>query len=600
MKKIWDELSTYITKRAYTCGKCVCNLAATLSKEREDERVHQFLMGLDDDLYGTLRSNVIAQDPLPPLNKVYALVVQEERHKTMTKGCEARTEAVAFVVHGGPSNHGGTGGRSEKGVCTNCGKQRHDVTSCFKIIGYPEWWNTGRVNGKSTGKGKGGVAADSTTGRGRGKAPVCVAIVAHFAAPSSSSSPTLTSQDRSTVGPALTDDQWSTILNMFKSLNNNSASKETLTGKSFSPWILDAGASYHMTGDKRLLMDVSDIFISPIVLPDGTHTNAVQEGTPTHSANIPPSTDSTHPAIYDMDFVTPTSPLDPPLPPPTPQIVMPSAAFVEPTHNMASSSSGTDGLPNGSLEVRGSDPIELEAHATTSLDGTIGLSSAPSADHIRRSSRDREQSVRLRDYVCHTARCLDPPSPSPTQSPSSGTPYPIVNYVTCNNFSASHARFLAALTVGHEPTRFSEAIRSSSWHDAMRKEIEALENNGTWTLEDLPPRKKTIGCKWVYKIKYHFDGTIERHKARLVILGNNQVAGIDFKETFAPVAKMVSVRVFLAVAVVRGWELHQMDVHNAFLHGDLDEEVYMSLPPGFSGASPGKVCRLRKSLYGLR
>lgn len=104
----------------------------------------------------------------------------------------------------------------------------------------------------------------------------------------------------------------------------------------------------------------------------------------------------------------------------------------------------------------------------------------------------------------------------------------------------------------------------------------------------------------MYKIKYHFDGTIERHKARLVILGNNQVAGIDFKETFAPVAKMVSVRVFLAVAVVRGWELHQMDVHNAFLHGDLDEEVYMSLPPGFSGASPGKVCRLRKSLYGLR
>ena len=157
--------------------------------------------------------------------------------------------------------------------------------------------------------------------------------------------------------------------------------------------------------------------------------------------------------------------------------------------------------------------------------------------------------------------------------------------MTCNNFSASHVRFLAAVTAGFEPTRFSEAVSYSSWCDAMRKEIEALENNGTWTIEDLPPGKKTIGCKWVYKIKYYSDGTIERHKERLVILDNNQVAGIDFNETFAPVSKMVSVYVFLAVDVICDWELNQMDVHNAFLHGDLDEEVYMSLPLGFSGVS---------------
>jgi hypothetical protein len=243
----------------------------------------------------------------------------------------------------------------------------------------------------------------------------------------------------------------------------------------------------------------------------------------------------------------------------------------------------------------------LEAPATISSNGMTNPPPIPSNINVRRSSRDRQPSVRLRDHICHTARRFDPPSTSSSQSPPSGTtPYPIANYVTCNNFSTSHSRFLAAVTAGFEPTRFSEAVRYSSWRDAMRKEIEALENNGTWTIEDLPPGKKTIGCKWVYKIKYNSDGTIERHKARLVILGNNQVAGIDFNETFAPVAKMVSIRVFLAVAVIRGWELHQMDVHNAFLHGDLDEEVYMSLPPGFSGVSPGKVCRLRKSLYGLR
>ncbi|KAJ4795629.1 Retroelement pol polyprotein-like [Rhynchospora pubera] len=134
----------------------------------------------------------------------------------------------------------------------------------------------------------------------------------------------------------------------------------------------------------------------------------------------------------------------------------------------------------------------------------------------------------------------------------------------------------------------------------MQTEIEALERNNTWTLEELPKGKTAIGCKWVYRVKYHSDGKVERYKARLVVLGNRQKEGVDFNETFAPVAKMVSVRTFLAVVVAKGWELHQMDVHNAFLHGDLNEEVYMKLPPGFASSHPGKVCRLRKSLYGLR
>nr|GEV20470.1 retrovirus-related Pol polyprotein from transposon TNT 1-94 [Tanacetum cinerariifolium] len=130
------------------------------------------------------------------------------------------------------------------------------------------------------------------------------------------------------------------------------------------------------------------------------------------------------------------------------------------------------------------------------------------------------------------------------------------------------------------------------------------ENSRHWNktrlmIEKLPPNKKPFGCKWVY-IKYKSDGTIESFKARLVILSNHQVAGVYYSETFVPVAKMKIVQVFLAIAAAKQWELYQMDVHNVFLHGDLEEEVFMKLPPGLHKGQPREACKLCKSLYGLR
>ena len=133
----------------------------------------------------------------------------------------------------------------------------------------------------------------------------------------------------------------------------------------------------------------------------------------------------------------------------------------------------------------------------------------------------------------------------------------------------------------------------------MAAEIAALEANNTWTLTPLPPNKKSIGCKWVYKIKYKADGSIERYKARLVAKGFTQKEGIDYFEKFSPVAKMVSVKVLLAVTTIKGWFLSQLDVNNAFHHGDLDEEVYMALPQGFHSQEE-VVCKLNKSIYGLK
>ena len=116
----------------------------------------------------------------------------------------------------------------------------------------------------------------------------------------------------------------------------------------------------------------------------------------------------------------------------------------------------------------------------------------------------------------------------------------------------------------------------------MDKEIQTLEQTHTWVLTPLPPGKRPIGCKWVYRVKLNPDGTIERYKARLVAKGYTQRERLDFSETFSPVAKTVSVRVLIALASTKGWPLYQLDINNAFLHGDLDEEVYMDLPLVFT------------------
>ena len=133
----------------------------------------------------------------------------------------------------------------------------------------------------------------------------------------------------------------------------------------------------------------------------------------------------------------------------------------------------------------------------------------------------------------------------------------------------------------------------------MNKELDALHKNNTWDLVDLPPGQSVVGYRWVYKIKTKADGSVERYKARLVAKGFTQEYGIDYKETFAPVARLTSARCLIAVATVRRWPLYQMDVKNAFLNGDLHEEVYMQLPPGYPH-SGSQVYHLCCALYGLK
>ncbi|CAM8893378.1 unnamed protein product [Rhodiola kirilowii] len=136
----------------------------------------------------------------------------------------------------------------------------------------------------------------------------------------------------------------------------------------------------------------------------------------------------------------------------------------------------------------------------------------------------------------------------------------------------------------------------------MNEELEALQKNSTWELVDKPVGKKTVGCRWVFNVKLNADGTVDRYKARLVAKGYTQRYGVDYEETFAPVAKINTVRILISLASNKDWPLYQLDVKNAFLNGDLEEEVYMDMPPGvnYDQKDVGKVCFLKKALYGLK
>ena len=164
------------------------------------------------------------------------------------------------------------------------------------------------------------------------------------------------------------------------------------------------------------------------------------------------------------------------------------------------------------------------------------------------------------------------------------------------NFSQA---FLIKQSHWREPTSYKEAVKDTQWQVAMQQELAALHQNNTWDLVPPPPGKKTIGSRWVYKIKLKSDGSLERYKAPLVAKGYNQQYGIDYQETFSPVVIMTTVRCLIALAASRHWPLFQLDVNNAFLHGDLHEEVYMRVPEGLN-TPPNLVCKLKKSLYRLK
>lgn len=197
---------------------------------------------------------------------------------------------------------------------------------------------------------------------------------------------------------------------------------------------------------------------------------------------------------------------------------------------------------------------------------TINVSPEPAEPVLRKSTRDKKQPDRYGDFTSHYADVT-------------------------NEFALFSC----------EPQKYEEAAKDESWVKAMEEEIVMIEKNHTWELVDLPNDKDVIGLKWVYKTKFNEEGGIQKLKARLVAKGYSQQPGIDFNETFAPVVRMETIRIVLAIAAQLELQVYQLDVKSAFLNGKLEEEVYVEQPQGFEiKGKEEKVYRLKKALYGLK
>ncbi|XP_074267284.1 uncharacterized protein LOC141590608 [Silene latifolia] len=550
MIQIWDEILESDPLPECSCNPCACKLVSLLDSRREKKKVRDFLMGLDD-------------------------------HNISNTRIETRPDSVAFAarVQTGPRQHGGrehTSARTNTGpprdptkpYCIACKKFGHHFQSCFRVTcAFPDWWGERLrdrffVNPNDTDLSN-AVFVPDVQGRAnwerlkKKELPLARKVVA-----------AQTMQAQILAAPRHLQ------LEQIASLWQARQAQNDLVNDNFSSlsWIIDTGYPFGKKGWKVFDLETGTYFNSRDVV--FVEHEFPYQSLPTN--DILPDTSS---------FLTDTL-----IPVTQPHITNPTT---DPTHHQQSPSptdtptTSTSQNPSFTNDTNTADNTPSPVPAPTKTAAEKSSSSNPtSTENVGKGHRAKFPNSRLSDYV------QPPIGPSThtltTSSPSKGTKYPISHFITYNKFSPNHRAFLSAVTKHHEPSSFKEALQVPQWREAMQKEIEALERNNTWSLEPLPPTKKAIASKWVYKIKYHADETIERHKARLVVMGNRQVERVDYNETFAPTVKLVTVRTLLAIAAAKNWELHQMDVHNAFRHGDLHEEVYMKLPPGYDTNNDGK------------
>ncbi|XP_010418794.1 PREDICTED: uncharacterized protein LOC104704393 [Camelina sativa] len=282
LNRIWDSMATHRPLRVCQCGKCECDLISLQEIDREEDKVHDFLSGLDDS-FNTVRSSLVSRTPIQPMEEVYNIVRQEEDMRTNVTKNEAAPEIFAFAVQQRPRMQSSV--RPEQALCKHCNRGGHSSDSCFAVVGYREWWGDRPRRRTMQGKSRGSGLPSS--GRGR---PMSYANVVHVPPVSSQehANYVITEKDRDGVSE-LSDVQWNNLVKLLNGRSHSGAgpSNEKQSSKSsFPSWILDTGASHHLTNNYDILTNVRPMSPVLVVLADGRERVSCQEGTVVLGSNL--------------------------------------------------------------------------------------------------------------------------------------------------------------------------------------------------------------------------------------------------------------------------------------------------------------------------
>lgn len=268
LSKLWEEYQIYKPIKLCTCGLYVCGLVHEAAKEREEEKIHQFVLGLNDSRFGGVSQNIISMDPMPSLDEVYSRIIREEQRLSATRSHEQQHEAVGFMVRREQSENQ-IGIKSDslsvksRVTCSHCGRTGHEKKECWSIVGFPDWWMERSGGGRgSGGRGRGGRGSGFVnSGRGRGQI-----VGAH----ATSSNPSAFAN--------FTQDQLKVLAQLIEE-NSGNGSSDKLSGKiKFGNVVLVTGASHHMTGTLSLLSNVLTIPPCLVGFADGSKTSAISMG----------------------------------------------------------------------------------------------------------------------------------------------------------------------------------------------------------------------------------------------------------------------------------------------------------------------------------
>ncbi|KAE8734362.1 hypothetical protein F3Y22_tig00000773pilonHSYRG00309 [Hibiscus syriacus] len=675
--------------------KLSCNYGGVqcMLVEHQQEQVIQFLMGLNES-YSHIRGHILLMDPLPPISKVFYLVVQEENQRNM-QSIHPISEPI-FAVKAYP----GTNTRKNRPLCSHCNLLGHTKDIFYKLIGYPPGYNS-----------KNWSSSNSSRAFTPEQCQELIAMLTSQLQSASSLDIPTTSINTSMQGKIIShitasgpsSSDWEGlghpslhVMNILKdvlALNNGPYKHKTYSGQtsfltlvhdfSRSTWVYLLQYKFDVNTiipafismiKKQFELDIkffrsdnapelkfTELFTSLGILHQFSCVETPQQNsvvkrkhqhllvvarvlyfqskvpikfwgdcllTGTYLINRLPSPTLSNKSPYEVlyghlldynrlrafgclcfvstlksqqDKFSARALLAVLLGYPPGDFCLPKAVHdmvdvsrvhgieqvpLEPIDSNGDASFDSNGLTSGASSecVDSHDNVTLEP--TDSNNGTVSTDAI--SIPVRHSSRTFQKPSYLQQYYCNNAssKCL----------------YPIEGFFSSLKLSTEYGAFVANISSIVEPSYYHQDIKSLTWRNAMSGELQAMEDLKTWTIIPLPDGKRVVDCKWVYRVKYNADGSIDRCKARLVANGFTQIEGIDYMDTFLPVAKMTSFQVMLSLAATHNWHLLQLDVNNAFLNGVLDEEVYMKLPIGYKSELKGSnmVCRVQKSIYGLK